>query len=497
MRSIFKNMCELLREDFGDANNSYYVAISKFTPWENEPESDVYLATNEQGETKLREEMMFGKKLDAGDAAFLVTKTVWAANTVYAFYDDADPDLETKNFFVVNSAQNVFKCIDNNKGARSTEEPMSVTTSTFQLADGYIWKYLYTVSSANNTKFGSTTQIPVDVNPTVTAAAIRGTVDHIVVEDGGDGFNRYAVGTIVAASNNNIVKLSANATTNSSFFDGMSFYISAGTGDGTLTSVVSSVANNSGNYAVLANTVTVDTSTNYIISPKITIEGNGSGAKAYCEVNLVFNRIEKVHILDAGSGYTSATASVRGAGGSGAELRAIISPLNGHGSSVIEELNAFKFIIITTITGSEGNVIPTNVSYRNYALVKNPKAANGAIYTSQIFNSMVRFNVNITSANTGFVLGETFTGQTSGAIGYLATSNTTHVEGTIYGGTFANNEVIITSDSKITGTISNINNPEINVYTGEVLFYQPVDTVERTVYSLEDVGFILTNASGN
>ena len=73
-----------------------------------------------------------------------------------------DPIL--KAFFVVTEDFNVYKCMYNNHGAQSTVMPSSINTSagvSETTADGYKWKYMYSISAANDFKFITTSFIPV------------------------------------------------------------------------------------------------------------------------------------------------------------------------------------------------------------------------------------------------------------------------------------------------------------------------------------------------
>ena len=72
--------------------------------------------------------------------------TEWVGDVPYAMYNDSSSIIGT-NFFVVDN-KNVYKCLDNNGGADSTERPTSVDTSGVEsMSDKYVWKYMYTIPS--------------------------------------------------------------------------------------------------------------------------------------------------------------------------------------------------------------------------------------------------------------------------------------------------------------------------------------------------------------
>lgn len=163
---------------------------------------------------------LFGQRISAADIAIMAKRNNWTINTVYDQYDNSNSNLvANSNYYVITDDRNVYKCISNNKGANSTQKPTStIVESNFQTQDGYVWKYLFTVSSANNAKFSyNNNYFPVEPNASVTAAAIRGTVDHIEVTNAGAGYIHYNTGTLQALvdSNTVVVASSANNITNS------------------------------------------------------------------------------------------------------------------------------------------------------------------------------------------------------------------------------------------------------------------------------------------
>lgn len=130
------------------------------------------------------------KKITPTDAKNCIQYREWATGTIYTQYDSADVDLLTKAFYVViPSTMSVYKCIFNNFGAPSTSAPSGTSTATQTLADGYQWKYMFTVSNTDM-KFANTEFIPVIPDGTVASAAIDGTIDSAVVLNGGFGYTQ-------------------------------------------------------------------------------------------------------------------------------------------------------------------------------------------------------------------------------------------------------------------------------------------------------------------
>ena len=99
------------------------------------------------------------------------------------------------DFYVVNSSYQVYKCIYNGtspsdpNGKPSTVEPTGTSTSIITTADGYRWKYMYTIPVASVLKFFSNDYMPVFTNDAVKTNAVEGEIDTIVITAAGAGYN--------------------------------------------------------------------------------------------------------------------------------------------------------------------------------------------------------------------------------------------------------------------------------------------------------------------
>ena len=104
----------------------------------------------------------------------------------------------------------------------------------------------------------------------------------------------------------------------------------------------------------------------------VNILGDGEGATARAIVNA--GQITKIEITNPGRGYTWTDITITGnAGSTGAVARAIMTPLGGHGSNAIDELNANAIIFYTSISRDKNQGIEINNDYRKVGLVRNFK----------------------------------------------------------------------------------------------------------------------------
>jgi len=193
-------------EAFSETSNTImymFVGRNSAFPNDNSPPTPVNSTANVEY-TPWRD--MFGaKRVTSSDVTHAIPRYDWTANTAYIYYDDQDTNLiESDNFYVVTEDYNVYKCLWNVNGAASTTKPTGTSTSPFTTADGYIWKYMYTVTTAKAIKFLTTSYIPVQTLTAdggesqwaVQAAAIDGGIHVVRVTSGGTGYGSAPAVTI-------------------------------------------------------------------------------------------------------------------------------------------------------------------------------------------------------------------------------------------------------------------------------------------------------------
>lgn len=228
-----------------NSRESYFMYVARPQPWLNAngdiDDTAVPPATGSvyDHESSIYNEITFGKLITAQDVAFMARRVDWVSGTVYDVYDQDDGDLWEKDYYVINSSFEVYKCIDNGGGAPSTVRPGLTTSSgTFSTSDGYIWKYMYTVPNGANTKFTTKNYIPVVPNNEVANSAVGGTIDAIRVEYSGNNYKTFYSGYLTSAFNDGnqfnsyVVGIDRNASPVSNFYVGASMYLNAGFGAG-------------------------------------------------------------------------------------------------------------------------------------------------------------------------------------------------------------------------------------------------------------------------
>jgi len=177
--------------------------------------------------------------------------------------------------------------------------------------------------------------------------------------------------------------------------------------------------------------------TEYIISPAVTITGDGEGALAYSVVNSTFgsaNDVTSVVVLNPGNNYTYANISITSNNifGYGALAEPVISPLSGHGYNPYKELGArYAGISMTIDTGeNEGYKFPVFGSYRKVGIIENPLFEDVSVHIENYTRIDLTYE-NIDGP--GFEVGEYCVQSNSSAAGIIEFANSTflHLKNTV------------------------------------------------------------------
>ena len=299
--------------------------------------------------------MLFGKRVTSANARRLVRKVNWISGSTYDYYrHDYSPTnrsqvtssnrLYSANYYVVNSEFRVYICLDNGTATGiSTTPSASLDEPTFTdvepstagtSGDGYLWKYLYTISPSDIVKFDSTEYITVPNDwLTTTNTGIQ------AVRDNGD-----------SDTNNNQIKVVAIDEPGLGYpqFTAREFNI---LGDGT-----------GGRVRITTNSLGQVTETQ--------ITSGGSGYS--------FGRVD---LSSENSGVQTSTSAF-------AKLTPIIPPSKGHGADVYKELGADKVLMYARFDNSSYDFASDTI-FSQVGIVKNPAVrGTDTIFTDNQFSSL-------------------------------------------------------------------------------------------------------------
>jgi hypothetical protein len=192
-------------EGFSEAaNTAMYLFIGKNTAFANDNSPPTPVNSTANIEYTPWRDMYGAKRINTSDVTHAVPRYDWTTGVVYTAYDDQSTSLLTDTFYVMTDEYKVYKCLFNNGAIASTTKPTGVSTTRFTTADGYIWRYMYTVTTVKALKFLTTDYIPVEVLTSdggedqwdVQAAAVDGSIEIIKVTAGGTGYGSAPAVTI-------------------------------------------------------------------------------------------------------------------------------------------------------------------------------------------------------------------------------------------------------------------------------------------------------------
>ena len=484
------NNAEQFQESFSEtANNVYYLGIGRPQAFGTLTRADSrtdYEGTDinpiTPGDTVVREfytydDLIAAKRVQSTDVSFVIPRRNWTSGTVYDIYrhdygeyltgstttrvtsNSSATTLFDSTFYVLTTARRVYKCLDNNGGATSTDEPTGVSTSVTTTTDGYKWKYMYTLSAAQQADFLSTDFMAVTTNANaateqsdVISAAVDGALDVIKIKSAGSG------GT--------------NGT-----FTGIAI---RGDGSGGVCSVT-----------VSGGSVTA-----------VTVTTRGTG--------YTFGTVSNAQIVAAGATSLS-----------GAELDVIIGPKGGHGANAVEELGGFFVMLNTSLEGTEsantGDFSAVN-DFRKIALLRDPTKSASAVTSN---TARLTKAIAIASSPTPgtFTVDEEINQATTGAVGkvvewdatnrilyYIQTRhNDAGVDSNGDLTAFSTNAVITgqsssatgTPDTSQSGTVNNVSftsgyaTPEIDHDSGDVLYVENRTPIQRATDQTENIKLVI------
>ena len=187
----------------GTAISTMYTFLSRVDSWsdDNTPPTPTQ---DQQYQKSVFKNIFVAKKVTSNDLSPIIQRIDWISGTEYDYYQD-DVDMFATdingflllNFYVRNRYDQVFKCLWNANGAPSTQEPFFQpgsygTNNIYVGADGYKWKYMYTIDAGTKKNFMDASWMPVPEgyntpNPIQTTAG-AGDIEVINVVNGGSGY---------------------------------------------------------------------------------------------------------------------------------------------------------------------------------------------------------------------------------------------------------------------------------------------------------------------
>jgi hypothetical protein len=382
------NIVDLFLEDV--VNNVYYLFVSTI-------DSEIALKNTVFDKKEFLAKTIFGKKINPLETFPVIKNYPWQPGEVYEQYNDK-VDLTGKKFYTVvypedsnTGAYLVFKCLFNNYGQTSQVAPFydaEVTDQIYNTADGYVWKFMYSIPVEDFDQYNAFGFIPIIGSNSLNID--NKMISHIEVENLNTNFGYAAyTGSITAVNNEELLLLpSNNSNLNpfTNFYRGQTIYVTDINNVSRLYDILTYSYNTStgiGRMKVKNLDSFIQPGSTYTILPKIEIQGDGYGAEAIPLI--ISGQIRRVIMLNKGYGYNSAIAKVidpefgfnpnnQNTSDERAIIRPILAPNEGHGENILKELHCNSILLYAGITESDNiqGIIPKTGTYCRIGVVKNP-----------------------------------------------------------------------------------------------------------------------------
>jgi hypothetical protein len=162
--------------------------------------------------------------------------------------------------------------------------------------------------------------------------------------------------------------------------DNYVIYISAGSGAGEMREITHYDATTGILHTNKKFSTQLNTSSSYKILPKVVITGDGNGASFIALTDVLTKKINEIVCLNPGKNYKSVDVEIKTSRTQLKDLtivRAIKTPLIGHGGQAALELGCKSVMIRTTFDSRETDKLNFFNDYRQVGLIQNPTITNG------------------------------------------------------------------------------------------------------------------------
>lgn len=409
-----------------DRKSFVYAFLGKQLPWNSGTEVAGTPGESINDYNTYYKRGILAKQISLENCSLVVPRINWSSNTFYNTYE------ANSNFYVLNSKDQVFKCLSNNYNSASTSEPeLSLSTTSLeepylQTEDGYKWKYMLTLTSLQKQKFLTPEWMPVVYNKFVRAAAAPASIDIVTVTNSG---NNYTDGTTQAIININ--------------GDGTGAILKANVSGGQVRNIV---IQNRGNYYTYADLTFTDVT-----------GGTGTGATAVVSI-----------APHDGHGYDPVYEL-------GASTVMFNVDFDGEEDGLIPVDNDFREIVLVSNPYlNDTTTLATASAYSLYTKIK-VSPGIGNFNTDEVVFQGSTFN----SANF-----------TADVISFDAVENFLYVNNVR--GTLNQNQAIKGFTTGSIRIVNSIITPTIDLYSGKILYIADKLPIARDIDQTERIRFILS-----
>jgi len=477
-----RRLMDDFKADADLATTNYYIGISKSEDWNATDTAPTPLNT-EKEQRDFRHGLQSVKKVV--DFSAVVPRVNWTAGQTYNAYNDTKVGHPSapNQYYVVTANNSVYVCIRQGRSSidgtsvPSDNEPTGSSTKGVVMADGYAWKFLYTIGTLDAAKYKSANFIPVKLQGATDGSSPATDVEQLAIQQAavsGTDWN--------GSGGRQIVGIDLDS--------GGSGYTSVPTitivGDGDLTA-------NSGAHATALMT-----------------NGNTSGSNlSVVNVKMNDDSAAAANLIEMGQGFSF--ASVTFSGGSPtkpAQGKVVFGPQGGFGADPRDDLRADAMMFNAKPNGKQEGEFQTGNSFRQIGLIRNPKSTDSATAGGQFSSNEGNCTnaLNFASVGTAFTQGALMKADVSEPAprGYVDSATNVSAAGNFqvfYHQTestgftqFSASQDIVVESGSGAGTVKSsgqLTVPKVNKYSGDLLYIDNRAAVVRADDQTEDIKVII------
>ena len=418
-------------------SSQYFIGIGKSDVFDTDP-IDVAVSAIDTAheEREFRNNLQSIKRVEA--SSMVIPRVNWNSGSLYSAWSDKET---VHPFYVMNEQKEVYICLSQGGSSEtpnlSTVEPNYGTIhpdqylTPFTTADGYEWKYMFSLSPERVVSFLSSNYIPVLVSDKDPADA--GPFEDLLIEVQ----NTAIPGQLVSVE-----------------------VVDGGTGytDGTLPLVV-----------------------------------NGDGTSAAGTATVLGGKIVKVNMTNRGQDYSNASVTVEGVGYD-CVLRAILSDHNGLGKDQTNDFKTSSVMFTIKPNGVEDDTFIVENTFRQMGLIQDIQNSDGTPFLGTKLKVLPYVRLTSSSGFTSGNQIKGVNSETLGYIDESVNNNVYFHQNESTGfGDFEIGETVTEIGGDATGVVSLVYADNgVNRFSGEVLYIENRHRIRRDAEQQEDIKIVIT-----
>lgn len=418
-----------------DLSSQYFIGIGKSDVF-NDTDTAFAAVDTPLEEKEFRNNLQSIKRVEA--SSMVIPRVNWSSGSLYSAWSDKET---AHPFYVMNEQKEVYICLSQGGSQEtpnlSTVEPNYGTIhpdqylTPFTTADGYEWKYMFSLSPERVVDFLSSNYIPVLVSDKDPADA--GPFEDLLIEVQNTAIPRQLVGVEIIESG-------------SGYVDG---------------------------------------------DVPLIIDGNGTGAAG--TVTVLGGEVVKVTMTDRGQDYMSAGVSIDGVG-TGCVLRAILSDHNGLGKDQTNDFKTSSVMFTIKPNGVEDDTFIVENTFRQMGLLKDVDNTDGTPFLGTKLKVLPYIRLTAASGFTSGNQIKGSNSDALGHIDESVNNNVYFHQNDSTGfGDFEVGETVTEIGGDASGVVSLVYADNgVNRFSGEVLYIENRHRIRRDAEQQEDIKIVIT-----